>query len=116
MMAKIIVTGAAGFIGAALSRKLLELGHEVIGLDNLSDYYDVGLKQARLEKFLIPNKGFRYVHGDIADKQFVDSLVNDVVTSVIVNLAPQSGVRYSLVNPHVYIDSNVTGFLNILEA
>ena len=113
-MAKILVTGAAGFIGFHLSRRLLERGDEVVGLDNLSDYYDVNLKKARLS-LLEEESGFRFVKMDLADRDGISGLFREERFDAVVNLAAQAGVRYSLVNPYVYTESNISGFLNILE-
>jgi UDP-glucuronate 4-epimerase len=113
-MAKILVTGAAGFIGFHLSCRLLERGDEVVGFDNLNDYYDVTLKEARL-KHLKGRNGFTFVRGDLADREGMARLFAEGRFSKVVHLAAQAGVRYSLVNPHAYIDSNISGFLNILE-
>lgn len=111
---KILVTGAAGFIGYYLSRKLLEAGHEVVGLDNLNDYYDVSLKQARLDE-LTPCPGFRFVRLDLADRQGMAALFANEGFNQVAHMAAQAGVRYSLDNPHAYVDSNLVGFVNILE-
>ena len=113
-MRKILVTGAAGFIGFHLSRRLLKDGDAVVGLDNLNDYYDVSLKQARL-KLLQKNEGFRFIRASLADRNEMDSLFAKNGFEIVVNLAAQAGVRYSLENPYAYLDSNLTGFLNILE-
>lgn len=112
---KYLITGAAGFIGFFLSKKLLENGAEVVGFDNLNDYYDVSLKNARLE---ILNKfdKFAFVKGNLADKAAVNDLFDKYKPDIIVNLAAQAGVRYSIENPDVYIESNLIGFFNILEA
>ncbi len=113
---KILISGAAGFIGAFLSKRLLETtSDEIIGLDNLNDYYDVSLKKARL-KMLKPFKRFTFIKGDISDKAFVDKLFSESKFDVVVNLAAQAGVRYSIDHPDVYIQSNIIGFYNILEA
>lgn len=110
----ILVTGAAGFIGYHLCQKLLSNGETVIGIDNLNDYYDVGLKQARLDQ-LVPQKNFRFLQLDIANRPQVAELFNTYKPKVVVNLAAQAGVRYSLINPNAYVDSNLVGFVNILE-
>ena len=112
---KILVTGAAGFIGFHLSKLLLQKGVTVVGFDNINDYYDVNLKYARLailEKF----ENFTFVKGDLADKTAVDKLFSENKFDIVVNLAAQAGVRYSIENPQAYIESNVIGFFNILEA
>lgn len=108
------MTGAAGFIGSHLSQRLLADGHEVIGLDNLNDYYDVSLKEARLER-LTGTPGFRFVKTDVADRSAMEQLFTDEQFGLVVHLAAQAGVRYSLQNPHAYIDSNIVGFTHILE-
>lgn len=110
----ILVTGAAGFIGFHTSKRLLKRGDTVIGLDNLNDYYDVRLKEARLAQ-LTPHKNFRFVKLDLADREGMKALFAESGVRRVVHLAAQAGVRYSLVNPHAYTDSNVTGFLNVLE-
>ena len=112
---KILVTGAAGFIGFHLSKKLLEQGVTVVGFDNVNDYYDVNLKHARLE-ILEKYERFSFVKGNLADKQVIDSLFEENKFDIVVNLAAQAGVRYSIENPQAYIESNVIGFFNILEA
>lgn len=113
---RIIVTGAAGFIGSFLCKKLLEtFKDEIIGVDNLNDYYDVSLKEERL-KMLSSFKSFRFIKGDISDKSFIDNLFNEYHFDIVVNLAAQAGVRYSIDHPDVYINSNIIGFYNILEA
>ena len=113
-MKKILVTGAAGFIGYFLCKRLVELEHEVIGIDNLNDYYDLNLKFDRLKQ-IEGMKNFRFVKDDIANRKAIADLFSKEGFDVVVNLAAQAGVRYSLVNPYAYIDSNVSGFLNILE-
>ena len=112
---KILITGAAGFVGFHFSKRLLDNGLKVIGFDNLNDYYDVSLKYARLEQ-LKEHKEFIFIKGDLADKKAIDELFNEYKPNVVVNLAAQAGVRYSIDNPQAYIDSNITGFFNILEA
>lgn len=111
----ILVTGCAGFIGYHTSKRLLELGHSIIGIDNLSDYYDVNLKLDRLQKLRDLNKNFRFIKIDISDNGFVKWLFYNNKFDRVINLAAQTGVRYSLENPHSYIQSNILGFLNILE-
>lgn len=111
---KILVTGAAGFIGFHLSRRLLDMGHDVVGLDVVNDYYDQNLKWKRLE-ILKENNSFRHVHMDMADAPAMEKLFSEEQFNRVVNLAAQAGVRYSVENPRAYIDSNVVGFLNILE-
>ena len=110
----ILVTGAAGFIGFHVARRLLQDGHQVVGFDNLNPYYDPKLKQARLAQ-LSDQAGFTFVEGDLAHQASVQKLFADHGFSRVVNLAAQAGVRYSMVNPQAYGDSNLTGFLNILE-
>lgn len=110
-----LVTGAAGFIGFYLSKRLLEEGCKVIGIDNMNDYYDVNLKYARLEK-LKPFENFSFILGDISDKAMIMKVFNDEKPNIVVNLAAQAGVRYSIENPDAYIQSNIIGFFNILEA
>lgn len=111
---KFLVTGAAGFIGSHLSQRLLARGDEVVGLDNLNDYYDVSLKQARLARFE-NSDGFTFAKLDLCDRDELLQLFADHRFDVVVNLAAQAGVRHSLTNPYTYIDSNVSGFTNILE-
>ena len=111
---KILVTGAAGFIGMHVAKRLLEQGAEVVGIDNLNDYYDVALKQARLEQ-LKPFPAFRFVKMDMADRAAMEQLFAAERFNRAVNLAAQPGVRYSLKNPHAYIQSNIVGFVNLLE-
>lgn len=114
MQKKTLVTGAAGFIGFHLSQRLLEEGHEVVGLDNLNDYYDVRLKEARLDQ-LRPHAHFRFVKRDLADREGMAGLFAEGAFDRVVHLAAQAGVRYSLDHPHTYVDSNLVGFMNILE-
>lgn len=111
----ILITGAAGFIGYHLAQRLLEEKHTVIGFDNLNDYYDVSLKQSRLNE-LAKYPGFTFIKGDLADVGAVNALFETYKPSVVINLAAQAGVRYSIENPRAYIDSNIVGFFNILEA
>jgi UDP-glucuronate 4-epimerase len=111
---KILLTGAAGFIGMTTSLRLLARGDEVVGLDNLNDYYDVQLKRDRLAR-LTPHPGFRFVHLDVADRPGIEALFAAERFDRVIHLAAQAGVRYSLKNPHAYVDSNVVGFMNILE-
>ena len=130
---KILVTGTAGFIGYHLAKKLLERGDEVVGIDNINDYYDVNLKYGRLKELGIDrdevesdNSTFKIHHSklyknhsfyklDLADNEAMDKLFKTEKFDAVMNLAAQAGVRYSLENPHAYIQSNVVGFLNILE-
>jgi len=110
----ILVTGAAGFIGFHVCRQLLERGDRVTGIDNMNDYYDVSLKEARLA-MLVPCEGFTFIKADIADRDAMEELFRTGSFERVINLAAQAGVRYSLINPHAYINSNILGFLNILE-
>ncbi|MBQ2812124.1 MAG: NAD-dependent epimerase [Clostridia bacterium] len=112
---KVILTGAAGFIGSHLAKRLLETGAEVVGLDNINDYYDVNLKYHRLSE-LEKYESFTFIRCDISNKDEVNRIFEEHRADVAVNLAAQAGVRYSIENPQVYIDSNVIGFFNILEA
>ncbi|MEA2111206.1 MAG: NAD-dependent epimerase [Campylobacterota bacterium] len=126
---RILVTGSAGFIGFHLAKKLLELGHEVIGLDNINDYYDVNLKYARLQELgidkkeisnnvLVTSSSFtlhQFIKLDIADTEAMDNFFKEEYFDAVCHLAAQAGVRYSLENPHAYTQSNIVGFLNILE-
>ena len=111
---KVLVTGAAGFIGMHVCERLLARGDEVIGVDNLNDYYDVALKEARLAR-LTPNPHFKLLRLDIADRDGIAALFAEERPQRVINLAAQAGVRYSLQNPHAYVDSNVVGFVNLLE-
>ncbi len=127
---KILVTGTAGFIGFHLAKKLLELGHEVVGLDNINDYYDVNLKYARLEKLGIKkdeieenklvtsstNPNHKFIKANLEDAVTLNKLFENEKLDAVCNLAAQAGVRYSIENPHAYIQSNIVGFMNILEA
>ena len=114
---KVLVTGAAGFIGFHLTLALLDLGREVIGVDNLNNYYDPALKKLRLDEISKHPRScnFEFIKADIADRHFIDQLFFEHSFGTVVNLAAQAGVRYSLENPHAYVESNLTGFLNILE-
>ena len=124
-MKNILVTGAAGFIGAALVERLISEGNEyrIVGIDNLNDYYDIGLKKYRLSRISstldemnIPGGNWKFIRGDIADKGFIDELFDDQAFDIVVNLAAQAGVRYSIDHPGTYINSNIIGFFNIIEA
>ena len=110
-----LITGAAGFIGFHLAKRLLEQGCCVIGIDNINDYYDTKLKYTRLE-YLKPFDNFTFIKGDIADKDMIINVFKEYRPNVVINLAAQAGVRYSIENPDVYIQSNLIGFYNILEA
>lgn len=111
---KILITGVAGFIGYHLAQRLLAEGNQVYGVDNLNNYYDITLKQARLEQ-LLPQTRFTFDYLDISDRSSVRQLFEQNQFDCVVNLAAQAGVRYSLQNPHAYVDSNLVGFTNILE-
>ena len=111
---KVLVTGSAGFIGSALSMHLLERGDEVVGIDNHNDYYEVSLKEDRINRH-IDNKNYTHIQMDIRDRELVKSLFKKNQFESVVNLAAQAGVRYSIENPSAYIDSNIVGFANILE-
>lgn len=127
---KILVTGPAGFIGFHLARKLLQNGNAVVGIDNINDYYDVGLKFARLEKTgishdaeqwhsVIPSSiypNYSFIRMNLEDREVINKLFETEKFDVVCNLAAQAGVRYSIENPHAYISSNIVGFINILEA
>lgn len=110
----VLVTGAAGFIGFHLAKRLLEQGCRVVGLDNLNDYYDVGYKTGRLDQ-LSSYSDFNFVKGDLADREAMARLFEATAFDVAVNMAAQAGVRYSLINPHAYVSSNLVGFVNLLE-
>lgn len=126
---KVLITGAAGFIGYHVSKKLLEQGHEVVGIDNINDYYDVNLKYARLKEIGINNEdatnfkkpviskshNFKFIRVNLEDKTALPHIFNEEKFDVVCNLAAQAGVRYSLENPMAYIDSNIVGFANLLE-
>src|SRR5687767_15304060 len=112
---KVLVTGAAGFIGASLAHRLLDRGDEVLGYDNVNPYYDPRLKRARLAR-LAPKPGFRFVEANLEDRDAFDRAMREFEPQRVVNLAAQAGVRYSLENPRAYIDANIVGFLNVLEA
>lgn len=114
-MYKVLITGSSGFIGFHLSSLLLDKGYEVIGIDNMNDYYDVNLKMSRLE-ILKQNCNFRFYEIDLKDKEIVDKIFDEYKFDYVINLAAQAGVRYSITNPYAYIDSNLIGFMNILEA
>lgn len=111
---KILVTGAAGFIGAHLSKELVKKGAEVVGLDNLNDYYDPRLKVDRMQS-LAAGERFTHINMDIADRKAMEALFVENKFDAVVNLAAQAGVRYSLINPHSYVDTNLVGFVNLLE-
>jgi UDP-glucuronate 4-epimerase len=112
---KILITGAAGFIGFHLSKKLLDDSYQIVGIDNLNDYYDPSLKQSRLE-ILGKYNNFNFHKVDLKDKVEVDNIFETYQPTHVINLAAQAGVRYSIENPYAYVDSNLTGFMNILEA
>lgn len=111
---KILVTGAAGFVGFYCAQQLLDRGDEVLGYDNLNDYYDPLLKRARLA-LLEGRPGFRFVQADLADREALDRVFREWQPEIVLNMAAQAGVRYSLSNPQAYVDSNLTGFVNLLE-
>jgi UDP-glucuronate 4-epimerase len=113
-MKTILITGVAGFIGSNLAKALIS-DNKIVGFDNVNDYYDVNLKEYRLSQ-LSCNPNFTFIKGDLADKQAVDSIFEEYQLDIVVNLAAQAGVRYSIDNPQAYIDSNLIGFFNILEA
>ena len=111
-----LVTGSAGFIGFHLTKQLLELGCRVIGYDNLNDYYDPALKMARLEVLSQHDLLFTFIEGDLADKEKLDATFTEFKPQIVVNLAAQAGVRYSIDNPQAYLQANLVGFFNVLEA
>ncbi|MFS1517081.1 NAD-dependent epimerase [Bacillus sp. SCS-151] len=113
-MKRILVTGAAGFIGAHVSRRLLQDGYDVVGVDNLNDYYNVSLKKDRLK--LLEHKNFLFKKCSITDEHAIMNVFREYQPTVVIHLAAQPGVRYSLENPHAYINSNIVGFVNMLEA
>ncbi|NLZ83979.1 MAG: NAD-dependent epimerase [Clostridiales bacterium] len=114
-ISRVLITGAAGFIGFHLSKKLLDYSYQIIGIDNLNDYYDPSLKQSRLE-ILGKYNNFNFHKIDLKDKAEVDHIFETYQPTHVINLAAQAGVRYSIENPYAYVDSNLTGFMNILEA
>ena len=111
---KVLITGAAGFIGMHTALRLLARGDEVVGIDTLNDYYEVSLKEARLKQ-VQAHKNFRFIKMNMADRPAMEKLFSDEKFQGVINLAAQPGVRYSLLNPHAYIESNIVGFMNILE-
>src|SRR5690349_13745037 len=113
-MMKYLVTGAAGFIGSSVAAKLCAAGHKVIGIDNINSYYDPGLKLARLENFK-PMENFTFFKMDLSDKNAIAQIFEEHQFERVIHLGAQAGVRYSIDNPHAYLDSNVNGHLNILE-
>ena len=117
----VLVTGSAGFIGYHLCKKLLEENYQVIGFDNISDYYDVNLKKARIDKLNeiasnLDKNSWKFILGDLENKQTINNVFNNFSPKVVIHLAAQAGVRYSLKNPISYVNSNLLGFINILEA
>lgn len=116
-MKTILVTGAAGFIGSYLVKRLLDSpNNNVIGLDNMNDYYDVSLKEERLKEINSINRAFNFIRGDLSNRELINSIFERYKPDIVVNLAAQAGVRYSITNPDAYINSNIIGFYNILEA
>lgn len=113
-MVRIITTGAAGFIGFHLSQKLLDLGHQVLGIDNFNDYYDVALKQARLSQ-LVDHPNFEFQKLELSSQSTTSAIFESFNPEIVVHLAAQAGVRYSIKNPHAYVDSNLVAFVNVLE-
>ena len=116
MVLKLLITGVAGFIGMHLAIKLLKNNHNVIGIDNLNDYYDVNLKKARIKNIQLLQRNFTFLKTNICNLKDVEKLFTEKKFDVVINLAAQAGVRYSIENPHAYVDTNIQGFLNILEA
>ena len=114
MSKTIIVTGSAGFIGSHLSKRLLKEGHQVVGIDNVNDYYDPQLKEDRLKN--LEHENFTFIRSDLENTEKVNETFEKYQPEIVINLAAQAGVRYSLENPHAYINSNIVGFMNILEA
>ncbi|MFB9887746.1 NAD-dependent epimerase [Balneatrix alpica] len=112
---KVLVTGAAGFIGSYVCRALLKRGDSVVGIDNLNDYYDPSLKEARLQHIQAQGGDFQFIRMDIADRAAMEQLFTEQGLQRVVHLAAQAGVRYSIDNPHAYVDANLVGFINILE-
>lgn len=117
-MKKVLVTGSSGFIGSNLVMRLLNdhRDFDIVGIDNMNDYYDVSLKEYRLNKIKKLNKNFEFIKGDISDRDFINNIFDKYNFDVVINLAAQAGVRYSLENPDAYITSNIIGFYNLLEA
>lgn len=115
LMSKLLVTGCAGFIGYHVCRQLLDKGEDIVGLDSLNEYYDVNLKRARLA-LLTPAANFRFVHMDLTNRAGMEHLFRPEKFEIVVHLAAQAGVRYSLSHPHAYIEANLVGFINALEA
>src|SRR5699024_1752297 len=111
LMKKVLITGVAGFVGSFLAKKHLEDGFEIIGRDNLNDYYDVNLKKEILNE-IQDRKYFTFIKGDISDKEFINKIFDNEKPNYVVNLAAQAGVRYSIDHPDAYIQSNVVGFYN----
>ena len=117
MSRKILVTGAAGFIGFHVCKKLIEKDDEVIGLDNINSYYDVNLKKARLSVLnKLKNKSWNFIEGDLIDKKLINKTFEKYEPKIIIHFAAQAGVRYSITNPNTYLKSNLEGFMNIVEA
>src|SRR5215472_5264379 len=113
-MKRVSLTGSAGFIGFHVTQRLLRSGHEVIGIDNLNRFYNEGLKPARLE-ILEKDPGFKFIHADIGDLTAITQIFEREPFTLVVHLAAQAGVRYSLENPHLYVQSNLAGFVNLIE-